>query len=74
MATVRRPFGANRCSAESVIRPVVPDRAMVFYKLFCDALAALDVPVERDRFRHKMNVRSVYSGSICLLLDSRRDF
>lgn len=51
-----------------------PDHAVVQYELFCDALTALDVPVQRGRFRAMMNVRSVNSGPVCILLDSRRDF
>ena len=51
-----------------------PDHARVYYELLCDALMALDVPVQRGRFGAMMNVRSVNSGPICILLDSRRDF
>jgi len=50
------------------------DRAAVLYELFCDALARTGVQVERGSFGNMMNVHSVNTGPICVLLDSKRTF
>ncbi|MBU0719611.1 MAG: D-tyrosyl-tRNA(Tyr) deacylase [Planctomycetes bacterium] len=51
-----------------------PDRAVIFYEMFCDALARTGVTVERGSFGAMMNVHSVNAGPICILLESRRAF
>jgi D-tyrosyl-tRNA(Tyr) deacylase len=51
-----------------------PDRAIVLYELFCDALRRLGVSVERGLFGDYMDVKSVNAGPICILLESRRAF
>ncbi len=51
-----------------------PDRAVVLYELFCDALRRLGIQVERGSFGATMDVRSVNAGPVCILLESRRAF
>ena len=51
-----------------------PDRAVVLYELFCDALTRVGVPVERGSFGDYMEVRATNDGPICILLESRRAF
>ena len=51
-----------------------PDRAIVCYEQFCQALARSGVSVERGSFGDDMNVTSVNAGPVCILLDSRRVF
>lgn len=65
---------ARRGRRPSLESAASPDHARVYYELLCDALTALDLPVQRGRFGAIMNVWSVNSGPICILLDSRRDF
>lgn len=51
-----------------------PDRARVLYELFCDALVRSGLTVQRGLFGAMMDVRSVNTGPVCILLDSRRVF
>ncbi len=51
-----------------------PDRAIILYEMFCEALMRERIPVERGRFGAMMNVHSVNAGPICILLESRRKF
>ena len=51
-----------------------PDRAIILYEMFCDALAHQRIRVERGRFGAMMDVRSVNAGPVCILLESRRKF
>ena len=49
-----------------------PDRARILYELFCDALVRSGLTVQRGSFGAMMDVHSVNSGPVCILLDSRR--
>lgn len=51
-----------------------PDRAIILYELFCEALQRLGVPVKRGSFGDYMDVKSVNAGPVCILLESRRAF
>ena len=51
-----------------------PDRAIVLYEIFCDALTRLGVTVQRGSFGNLMDVKSVNAGPVCILLESRRAF
>ena len=51
-----------------------PVRANELYELFCTALAASDVKVERGIFRANMQVDSINDGPVTMLLDSRKLF
>jgi len=51
-----------------------PKRASELYDLFCTALAARDIRVERGIFRASMQVESTNDGPVTMLLDSKRLF
>jgi D-tyrosyl-tRNA(Tyr) deacylase len=51
-----------------------PDRAIVLYEMFCDALTRERIHVERGQFGAMMDVRSANAGPVCILLESRREF
>ncbi len=51
-----------------------PDRARVLYELFCEALGREGLTVRRGSFGATMNVHSINTGPVCILLDSRRTF
>jgi D-aminoacyl-tRNA deacylase len=51
-----------------------PARANELYELFCSALAAQDIKVERGVFRAHMQVESTNDGPVTMLLDSRKLF
>jgi D-tyrosyl-tRNA(Tyr) deacylase len=51
-----------------------PARANELYELFCTALAASDIKVERGVFRANMQVDSINDGPVTMLLDSTRLF
>jgi D-aminoacyl-tRNA deacylase len=51
-----------------------PARANELYELFCTALAAGDIKVERGKFRANMQVESTNDGPVTMLLDSTRLF
>jgi D-tyrosyl-tRNA(Tyr) deacylase len=51
-----------------------PARANELYELFCTALAARDIKVERGKFRANMQVDSTNDGPVTMLLDSTRLF
>ena len=51
-----------------------PDRAIILYEMFCDALARTGVGVERGSFGDFMMVHATNDGPICILLESRRAF
>ena len=58
----------NRPSFTGACEPV---RASALYDYFCDAVAALGVPVERGVFGADMAVSLVNDGPVTILLDSR---
>ena len=58
----------NRPSFTGACEPV---RAKALYEIFCDAVAALGVPVERGVFGADMAVELVNDGPVTILLDSR---
>jgi len=51
-----------------------PDRAYVLYEMLCHVLTSLGVAVERGIFGAFMEIESVNSGPVCVLLESRRLF
>ncbi len=65
---------ARRGRRPSFDKAADPDRAVVFYELFCERLAGLGVPVQRGCFGDDMQVQSVNAGPVCILLESRRAF
>jgi D-tyrosyl-tRNA(Tyr) deacylase len=54
----------------SFIDAARPEQGERLYEVFCDRLAALDVPVERGRFGADMEVDLVNDGPFTLWLDS----
>lgn len=58
----------NRPSFTGACEPV---RAKALYEYFCDAVAALGVPVERGVFGADMAVELINDGPVTILLDSR---
>ncbi len=65
---------ARRGRRPSFENAATGDRALIFYGLFCDALQALGVTVERGSFGDHMKVQSENDGPICVLVESRRVF
>lgn len=61
----RRPSFDSAMSGDSAARLV--DR-------FCEAVAALGVPVSRGRFGADMQIDAVNDGPVCILMDSRKRF
>ncbi|MCG3131186.1 MAG: D-aminoacyl-tRNA deacylase [Phycisphaerae bacterium] len=61
----RRPSFDSARSGEGAARLV--DR-------FCEAAAALGVPVSRGRFGADMKIDAVNDGPVCILMDSRKRF
>lgn len=51
-----------------------PAQANELYELFCEALAAQDIKIERGVFRASMQVESTNDGPVTMLLDSRKLF
>jgi D-aminoacyl-tRNA deacylase len=51
-----------------------PAQANELYELFCSALTAQDIKVERGVFRTHMQVESTNDGPVTMLLDSRKLF
>jgi D-aminoacyl-tRNA deacylase len=51
-----------------------PGAANELYEVFCKAIAAQDIKVERGLFRAHMQVESVNDGPVTMLLDSRKLF
>lgn len=51
-----------------------PERANELYERFCTTLRGFGLTVETGRFRAMMEVRSINSGPVTLLLDSKRTF
>ena len=49
-------------------------KARELFERFCETLSGRGVPVRQGVFGAKMQVESVNSGPICLLLDSKRGF
>jgi D-aminoacyl-tRNA deacylase len=52
----------------------IPAQANELYELFCTALAASNIKVERGVFRANMQVESTNDGPVTMLLDSRKLF
>jgi len=50
------------------------EKAGELFERFCQTLSGRGVPVRQGVFGAKMQVESVNSGPICLLLDSKRGF
>lgn len=50
------------------------EKARELFERFCEMLSGRGVPVRQGVFGAKMQVESVNSGPICLLLDSKRGF
>ncbi len=53
----------------SFVGAAAPGEAERLYDRYCDALAALDVPVERGVFGAMMDVELVNDGPVTLILD-----
>ncbi len=51
-----------------------PERAFIFYEMFCEALTRAGIAVEKGSFGSFMEVESVNLGPVCILLESRRAF
>lgn len=65
---------ARRGRRPSFETAATPDRAVIIYELFCDALFSKGVAVERGSFGDQMDVSAVNAGPVCILLESRRAF
>lgn len=65
---------ARRGRRPSFETAATPDRAVIIYELFCDALLKAGVTVERGSFGDQMDVSAVNAGPVCILLESRRAF
>ncbi len=65
---------ARRGRRPSFEQAAAPDRALVVYGMFCDALSQTGIRVERGSFGNTMEVRSANAGPVCILLESRRVF
>jgi D-tyrosyl-tRNA(Tyr) deacylase len=58
----------------SFIDAAPPEEAQRLYRLFVDAVAARQIPVETGRFREHMEVTLTNDGPVTLLLDSGKVF
>jgi D-tyrosyl-tRNA(Tyr) deacylase len=58
----------------SFIEAAPPEEAQRLYRLFADAVAAQNIPVETGRFREHMEVTLTNDGPVTMLLDSGKMF
>jgi D-tyrosyl-tRNA(Tyr) deacylase len=58
----------------SFISAMAPDPARALFEEFCEAVRALDVPVETGRFRAHMSVELENDGPVTILVDTQRTF